>query len=281
MENEIKTIFSQASDKAQQLNSDIKTYKDANGAYRCRKCGEIVKNIKYFKSPAMLKVYPHGMEVWCICKCKEEERKQIKAEIARLERQAEMPRIKAECFKSPSMASMTFDRDDSPTIEASNLARRWVNNYERNVLSGKPISWIFYYGGTGTGKTFYAACIANAMLEKGYSVKMANAADIESDVFNSEDKMAVYRKYESYDLLVLDDLAAERKNGYMYEILYQVVNDRYLAKKPMIITTNMTTEETVNPKDKQLERIMSRIYQYGYPIELNGEDRRKIQGAWK
>ena len=280
MENEIKTIFSQASDKAQQLNSDIKTYIDSNGAYRCRKCGEIVKNIKYFKSPAMLKVYPHGMEVWCICKCKEEERKQIKAEIVRLERQAEMPRIKAECFKSPSMASMTFDRDDSPTIEASNLARRWVNNYERNVQSGKPISWIFYYGGTGTGKTFYAACIANAMLEKGYSVKMANAADIEAEVFGSEDKMAVYRKYESYDLLVLDDLAAERKNGYMYEILYQVVNDRYLAKKPMIITTNMTTEETVNPKDKQLERIMSRIYAYGYPIEIQGKDRRK-QGAWK
>lgn len=278
MENEIKNIFQEASDKAKKLNDGIKTYKDASGAYRCRKCGEIVKNIKYFKSPAMLKVYPHGMEVWCICKCREEERRSIKAEIAMLERQAEMPRYRAGCFKSPIMAEMTFERDDSPNSEAGKLSRRWVAHYAKNVISGN-IKWLFMYGGYGTGKSFYAACIANAMIERGYDVRMGTAADFEAELSAAQDKAAAYKKLAAYDVLILDDFAAERKSDYMFEVITNIVNDRYNARKAMIFTTNMSTAETGNPKDNRLRRIMSRVWEMGYPIELSGEDRRKKNWA--
>ena len=86
---------------------------------------------------------------------------------------------------------------------------------------------------------------------------------------------------KNYDLLILDDFASERKSDYMYEVLYNIVNDRYNAHKTMIFTSNMTTEETGNPTDPHIRRIMSRIWEMTSPVEVTGQDRRKASGNWK
>ena len=280
MDNVFQNIFQQASDKAEKLNEGKFTFTDKDGLLCCKICGRRLEKILHFKSPLLAEM--DGMKVNCICDCDASRREKIARELKAIEQEKEKGRYQAECFKALNMTDMVFEADDSPKCEASNLSRRWVTNYERNIRNvKKPLSWLFFYGPTGTGKTFYAACIANAMIAKGYTVKFATGSEIEQDVFNADNKAAIYKQYADYDLLVLDDLAAERKSDYMYEILYNVINDRYLQKKPMVITTNMTTAETGNPKDKRLERIMSRIYAYGYPIEVSGEDRRKKGWNWR
>lgn len=279
MDNVYRKIFNDISGKAGTLNEGIHTFVGDDGLRRCKACGKKLETILHFNSPALKDL--DGMKVNCICDCGTAKRDKINHELKAIERDKEKGRHRAECFKIISMADMTFAKDDSSGSEPSNLSRRWVSHYEKNLQSGKPIPWLFFYGSTGTGKTFYAACIANAMIEKGYLIKLATGSEIEQDVFNADDKASIYKRYAGYDVLILDDLAAERKSDYMYEILYNIINDRYLAQKPMIITTNMTTAETGNPKDKRLERIMSRIYAYGYPIEVKGKDRRKEGGNWK
>lgn len=280
MEKLIKDVFEGASENAGTLIDTNLTYIADDGLRHCRKCNKKLETILHFTSPVLIAAGMDGMKVNCICNCIEEERKKIREELKQIEQSNDIERQRRLCFKSESMHRMIFAIDDDLTSEASKMSRRWVQNYDRNLQSGKPISWLFFYGGTGVGKTYYAACIANAMIEKGKKVKMTTGSEIEQEIFNAEDKADIYKRYASYDVLILDDLAAERKSDYMYEILYNIVNDRYMARKPMIITTNMTTADTVNIKDKRLERIMSRIYAYGYPIEIQGKDRRK-QGAWK
>jgi DNA replication protein DnaC len=110
---------------------------------------------------------------------------------------------------------------------------------------------------------------------------MGTGADYEAEIFAAQDKAAAYQKLLDYDLLILDDFASERKSDYMFEVLYNIINDRYNAKKPIVFTSNMTTEETGNPTDPRIRRIMSRIWERGYPVEMVGQNRRKANGNWK
>ena len=77
-----------------------------------------------------------------------------------------------------------------------------------------------------------------------------------------------------FELLVIDDLAAERNTEFVNEIVYQVIDGRYRAKLPMIITTNITLS-TMTEDQTARKRIYSRILERCHPIEVTGEDRRK------
>lgn len=270
MQDTITNIFAEVSQKAGEMHEGNFTYVGEDGLRRCKVCGKKLETILQIPHLPQL----DGMKVNCICNCDKARIEKIRAELKQLEINSEIPRRKAECFKSAEMQAMNFSNDDSPNTEAGKLCRRWVAHYARNVLCGN-VKWLFLYGTYGTGKSFYAACIANAMIERGYDVRMGTAADFEAELSTAQDKAAAYKKLAAYDVLILDDFAAERKSDYMYEVLTNIVNDRYNAKKAMIFTTNMSTAETGDPKDNRLRRIMSRIWEMGYPIELPGEDRRK------
>lgn len=278
MNGAIYDVFAETSTKAGNIHEGKYIYTGSDGLIRCKLCGRKLETILHFNSPALK--HMDGMKVNCICLCDKERIEKAHKEMQALEKQSESPLRRAECFKSKEMQEMTFDKDDSASTKASRTVRKYANDYETGVLLGK-IKWLFIYGGFGTGKSFYAACIANALIDKGYTVRMGTGADFEAEIFGAQDKAAAYQKLLDYDLLILDDFASERKSDYMLEVLYNIANDRYNARKPMIFTSNMTTEETVNPTDPRIRRIMSRVWEIGFPIELDGQDRRKANAAWK
>ena len=78
-----------------------------------------------------------------------------------------------------------------------------------------------------------------------------------------------------YDLLIIDDLAAERNTEYMKEIVTTVIDERYRSGRPLIVTTNMTGQEMKNPADIGTDRILSRLFEMCDPVEVVGIDRRK------
>lgn len=270
--NTITEIINEASAKAGEKSKLTTFYVDEQGLRRCKLCDKRLETIISIPS---LNIF--NKKVNCVCDCNDIQRERYREEIKRLERQAEKPKIIHDTFSAPEMASLTFKADDAPKSEQGQLSRRWVAHYEQNKVKGD-VKWLFFYGGCGTGKTFYAACIANAMLDRGYTVKMVTASEIAAEVFSAQDKAAIYSKYNDYELLIIDDIGAERQTDYMFEIVYSVVNNRYNMHKALIMTSNMTTEETGNPKDKRMERIMSRVWERGYPMEFTGKDRRKA--AW-
>lgn len=259
--NALSGVISDLSSKAAYISRADEHYIDSDGLKRCKVCNE--------RHETYISIDSQIMKVPCVCSCGRKRKQEELEEYRRLEKEAELPKRQAECFGTLEMTKLTFDADDSPKSTNSSIVRIWVNNY------GPDAKWLFLYGGFGTGKTFYAACIANEMLKRGYTVKMVGGADIEADIFAADDKASVYAKYARYDILIIDDFAAERKSDYMYEIINKIINDRYNAKKTMVFTSNMTKAEAWEPQDPRVGRIMSRIWQYGILRAFVGADRRK------
>ena len=79
----------------------------------------------------------------------------------------------------------------------------------------------------------------------------------------------------AFDLLVLDDMGTEGDSQYVSEIVYQVVNNRYNAGKPTIVTTNISAQELKNPPDLRRAQLYSRMYEMMIPIECAQQNRRK------
>ena len=74
---------------------------------------------------------------------------------------------------------------------------------------------------------------------------------------------------------MLDDLDAERDTEYMQEYVYNIIDARYRAGLPMIVTTNLTGAKLKNPDSISKERIYSRLLERCHPIEITGADRRR------
>ena len=107
---------------------------------------------------------------------------------------------------------------------------------------------LLFNGGTGLGKTFLSACIAREVTEKGYSVAYESAqhlfAKLEKNRFHPDEESAqAVANLQDCDLLILDDLGTELPGNFVIAALYALVNDRLLAGKPMIISTNLNIDE--------------------------------------
>ena len=120
--------------------------------------------------------------------------------------------------------------------------RKYALNF--NERSGN----LLFSGDTGLGKTFLSACIARAVADRGFSVVYESAGhmftNLERAKFNGdEDARLDTKKYNDCDLLIIDDLGTEMPGQFTTAALYSLVNDRMLAGKPMIISTNLNVED--------------------------------------
>jgi DNA replication protein DnaC len=85
----------------------------------------------------------------------------------------------------------------------------------------------------------------------------------------------VLERYETVDLLLLDDIGAGRQTDWTADGLYRLVDHRWSTPLPSIYTTNLSPEdlaEAVSP------RVVSRIFD-GMRVHLRGADRRRITGG--
>ena len=125
-------------------------------------------------------------------------------------------------------------------------ARAYVRNWEEAYRNN---TGLLLFGDVGTGKSFFAACIANVLLEQDIPVLMTSFPKILNSGWSLEDRGDFLSRLRDYDLLILDDLGAERGTEYALEQVYNVVDIRYRSGKPMIVTTNLKLAELKNPPD--------------------------------
>lgn len=210
--------------------------------------------------------------VGCICKCVQEQlarEEQAKKERERRKRIEEMRKIG---FEEEELKYWTFANDDMEKPKLSKAMRTYADNFDNFYKSGKGL---LLYGSVGTGKTYFSACIANEVLEDGYSVLMTNFSRILNVVTGTLDRQAYIDKINRFDLVVFDDLGVERNTEFAREIVYSVIDARYRSGKPMIITTNLSMEEMKKPQDLERLRIYDRILERCHPIEVAGASKRR------
>lgn len=175
------------------------------------------------------------------------------------------------------MWKWTFDADDGKQSNTTKLSRNYVKNFEKLRSMGKGL---LLCGDVGTGKTFQAACIANALIDQQIPVKMTSIARIVNDLQGSFTGRNEYiDRLCRYELLILDDLETERNTEFVNEVTFEVIDGQYRAGKPLIITTNLTRKDMISAPDITKKRIYSRILEKCYPVEVKGNDRRKISLA--
>ena len=138
---------------------------------------------------------------------------------------------------------------------------------------------LLFVGGTGLGKTFLSASIARMVADRGYSVAYESAhhlfSKLEKNRFNpDEESREQVAKLTECDLLIIDDLGTELPGNFVTAALYNLVNDRLLAGRAMIISTNLNIEESARRYSPQ---IASRLQGSFKRLTFVGEDIRVMK----
>lgn len=232
-----------------------------DGLLHCGKC--------HTKKQTRVFILDRERTPMCLCKCQAEKREREEAERKRVEFERRVKELRRAGFPESDMQNWTFANDDSANEKISKVARNYLENFDRMRQDGKGL---LLFGTVGTGKTFAAACIANGLIDRGVPVLMTKFTDIADGIFHNKFS---YQDFNKYPLLILDDLAAERKTEYMQEIVYNVIDSRYRAGLPLIVTTNLTADKLKNPADVTDQRTFSRLLEMCIPLEVSGDDRRR------
>lgn len=82
-----------------------------------------------------------------------------------------------------------------------------------------------------------------------------------------------------FELLVLDDLGAERQSSFAMEQVFEVIDERVKAGLPLIVSTNLTLANLNDHSDLGYSRIYDRILSVCVPMIFNRTSRRKAEGA--
>ncbi|MBP1758370.1 MAG: replication protein DnaC [Firmicutes bacterium] len=142
---------------------------------------------------------------------------------------------------------------------------------------------LFFYGGTGLGKTFLSAAIAREVSEGGRSVVYDTAGGIfarfeeqkfSRDTDNIREARDLTRKYLNCDLLIVDDLGSELTTPFVQSALYQLVNTRLAEERCTIISSNFSIDEL---RRRYTPQIISRLEGEYEPLPFFGQDIRLLR----
>ena len=185
--------------------------------------------------------------------------------------------LKRLCFpEAEKMQGCTFENSDGANPQITTLAKNYVENFAE--MKDKCMG-LLLFGETGVGKSHIAACIANALLDKDITVRMTNFERISNELWDTREKQGYMDMLNRFDLLVLDDLAAEKSSEYMDSIIFNIIDSRLRAGLPIIVTTNLSRQELQSTSDMRKKRIYSRLFECCIPQEVVGSDRRRAMVA--
>ena len=258
-------------------NINPEDYVGENGLVYCAKC----------HTPKQTRSDMFGGEIIpCICDCEKQEmdaaRNKRLAEEEEQRRQDRLTALRANCFRIPAMREITFDQAEG---DARHLvtARRYVDKWDeiqRNNIG------LLFFGNVGTGKSFAAQCVANALIDKGIAVRYRSAAQIISDLGDMlndpEGRDAYLRDLNEVPLLIIDDVGAERDTAYSKEQLCTVIDQRGEARRPLIVTTNYPLSQIKSGEgDTATQRIFDRLQALCIPVQVVGDSKRGEIGSEK
>jgi len=183
-----------------------------------------------------------------------------------------------------SLRRQTFDRfglhyysseqaDGGRTYrETAQIALRAARAFVEKAKAGPAADGLLFAGRVGTGKTFLACCIANALLDAHVQVLFLVVPDYLDRIRSTYDlerpgytELELTEAAKRVPVLVLDDLGAHHYTEWGRQKLYSLVNHRLNHQLPVVVTTNVSLEDL---EEYLGERTTSRLFQLCRPYRL-------------
>lgn len=272
-------LMAQAQRAGQPENGD---YYDSEGFLVCGKCHtrrQVKVNMPDLKAVPFDPKKKVRVKMPVSCRCRAERRYQEEQMLQQDKDMRAMEALKRQSLMDERLRDVSFDSFRKTNDNAYNLklCLRYANHFDEILAKNQGL---LFYGGVGTGKTFAAACIANHLLNQRIPVIMTSFVKLlESMQGFSEDDSALIARLNRAKLLIIDDLGAERSTDYALEKVYDIVDSRYRAKLPIILTTNLSMTELKESTDIRYTRIYDRIFEMCYPMQFKGQSWRKVEAA--
>lgn len=153
--------------------------------------------------------------------------------------------------------------------KALKAAKDYVKDIKAHQEKGTNIIFAGF-GDVGTGKTYLTVCMAKEIIKQQIGVKFINAVDLINSI-KADFKIS---KYINIPILIIDDLGKERGTEWVCEQIYAILNARYLAEKPTIITTENSIEDLKNNYSENGKAILSRLKENFISVAMIGQDYR-------
>ena len=252
----------------EELRSDEYIVND--GLIYCSKC----------HTPRQKRIEVSGktIEPRCMCACQTEDYDRREQERKHREFLDMVAKNRSIGLPDPGLRKHTFENDLGYNPKQIRMAKRYVQHWEEMQ---KNSTGLLLWGDVGTGKSFIAGCIANALLDKGVPVIMTNFARLLNKLTDmyAGDRNAYIDSFKRYPLMIIDDLGVERNSEFAREQVFSVIDSRYRSELPMIVTTNLTLEELQHPEDLSRSRIYDRVLERCLPIRINDQNIRELNQA--
>ena len=209
----------------------INTY---DGLIYCKKCN----TPRQKRVSALGKTYMPDI----MCQCQREAYEKEEAERIRREFLNDIAAKRSAGLHDRALYECTFDKDVGYNSRQSEKAYEYTLHFPEMLEKG---IGLLLWGDIGTGKTFLAGCIANALLDQCIPVMMTTFGRILNTLTGmfQEDRNGYIDSLNQYSLLIIDDLGMERSTEFALEQVFNVIDTRYRSKKPLIVTTNLTLNE--------------------------------------
>lgn len=201
-----------------------------------------------------------GSQYAAECDCLKRDRE--KKRLAQLFRSARIP------LRYTEKNLENFNQFKQP--KAHKMAQAYLENWQHMQKSGQGILFV---GDVGTGKTHLAFAILNALIRKGVNGLATTVPDLMDDLRPKRDETTERQAEQiealkTVDLLLLDDLGAQRNTPWVTERLFIIINARYNSLRPTIITSNDYLESL--DKVEGWKRIVDRISEMCRPVKMPG-----------
>lgn len=241
-----------------------------DGLVYCGKCGS--------RKRLRVKFGDKTHVVRCVCKCESKELEEKKKQEEYEEQMRRINRLKEASMMDKKYREVTFDKYEvrEENKKVFEMAKKYVDRFQDMY---KKNQGLLLYGPVGTGKSFTAACIGNYLLDNAKPVIMTSFVKILQDIWENDREAEYITILNSASLLIVDDLGTERETDYALEKVYNIIDSRVRANKPMIITSNLELNDMMECEDIRKKRIYDRILECCYPMYVGGKSFRMMKAA--